>query len=196
MILAVKRLKALGWIVLIFIVLIALYPLSLSVATLRSDLARTEREIVQTKAKIRYLETEYATRASLSQLETWNELGYGYVAPRADQYLEGERALANLGDDDRQMNKPVRVAAVTFAGSDVSPAGNIGSTLSDLQSIDKKPAQTSGKANDKPEQEKKVKVASADTAVSAPIRAPALNDRMLDGLALEATVEQLREKNR
>lgn len=114
MILAVKRLKTIGWIALIFIVAIALYPLSLSVATLRSDLTRTEREILRTRAEIRYLETEFATRASLTQLAMWNDLEYGYEAPSAAQYLDGERELANLGDDLRQLDKPVRVAAMTI----------------------------------------------------------------------------------
>jgi hypothetical protein len=114
MILAVKRLKTIGWIALIFIVAIALYPLSLSVATLRSDLTRTERDILRTRAEIRYLETEFATRASLTQLAMWNDLEYGYEAPSAAQYLDGERELANLGDDMRQLDKPVRVAAMTI----------------------------------------------------------------------------------
>lgn len=114
MILAVKRLKTIGWIALIFIVAIALYPLSLSVATLRSDLTRTEREIQRTRAEIRYLETEFATRASLTQLAMWNDLEYGYEAPSAAQYLDGERELANLGDEARQLDKPVRVAAMTI----------------------------------------------------------------------------------
>lgn len=114
MMLAIKRLKTLGWIALIFIVAIALYPLSLSVATLRSDLTRTEREILRTRAEIRYLETEFATRASLTQLAMWNDLEYGYEAPSAAQYLDGERELANLGDETRQLDKPVRVAAMTI----------------------------------------------------------------------------------
>ncbi len=114
MILAVKRLKTIGWIALIFIVAIALYPLSLSVATLRSDLTRTERDILRTRAEIRYLETEFATRASLAQLAMWNDLEYGYEAPSAAQYLDGERELANLGDATKPLDRPVRVAAMTI----------------------------------------------------------------------------------
>lgn len=114
MILAVKRLKTIGWIALIFIVAIALYPLSLSVATLRSDLGRVERDILRTRAEIRYLETEFATRASLTQLAMWNDLEYGYEAPSASQYLDGERELANLDDEARQLDKPVRMAAMTI----------------------------------------------------------------------------------
>lgn len=121
MILAVKRLKTIGWIALIFIVAIALYPLSLSVATLRSDLGRVDRDILRTRSEIRYLETEFATRASLTQLAMWNDLEYGYEAPSAAQYLDGERELANLGDATRQLDKPVRVAAMTIKPQPQTP---------------------------------------------------------------------------
>ena len=134
MILAIKRLKNIGWIALVFIVLISLYPLSLSVGALRSNLERTDRQILATKKEMRYLETEFATRASLQQLEQWNDLDYGYVAPAAAQYLDGERALANLGNDRNQMKKPVRVASLTLDG--IAPAGIIGSPYGDGVRID------------------------------------------------------------
>ncbi|WP_164116257.1 hypothetical protein [Sphingorhabdus sp. Alg239-R122] len=137
MILAVKRLKNLGWVALVAIVLISLYPLSLSVGALRSDLRQTEREIVRVKKEMRYLETEFATRASMQQLEQWNMLDYGYVAPTAAQYLDGERALANLGQGHENIKKPVRVASLTLDG--VSPAGIIGSPFGDGVDIDSAP---------------------------------------------------------
>ncbi len=137
MILAVKRLKNLGWIALVAIVLISLYPLSLSVGALRSDLRQTEREIVRVKKEMRYLETEFATRASMQQLEQWNMLDYGYVAPTAAQYLDGERSLANLGRGHENIKKPVRVASLTLDG--VSPAGIIGSPFGDGVDIDSAP---------------------------------------------------------
>lgn len=124
--LAVKRLEGIGWIALVFLVAILLYPLSLSVATLRSDLARTNNQIVAIKKDIRYLETEFSARANLRQLEYWNKLEYGYVAPGADQYLDGERALANLGGPD--LRKPVKVAVISTMDK-VKPAGIIGSVF-------------------------------------------------------------------
>ncbi len=134
MILAFKRLKNLGWVALVFVVLISLYPLSLSVGALRSNLESTEREIVEVKEELRYLETEFATRASLQQLEQWNQLEYGYEAPTAGQFLDGERALANLGQGRDAIKKPVRVAALTIDG--VDPAGIIGSPFGDGVDID------------------------------------------------------------
>lgn len=123
------RLQALSWLALVFVVLVALYPLSLSVAAQRSDLLRVERDIARTRAEIRYLETEFATRASLRQLETWNELDYGYVAPTAAQYLESERELANLGNPDRLLDQPVRVAAMTVNPDEVETSGTIGAAV-------------------------------------------------------------------
>jgi hypothetical protein len=125
--LAFGKLKNLGWIALVLIVAISLYPLSLSVATLRSDLARTESKIVKSKRRIRYLETEFATRASLKQLDLWNELDYGYSAPTADQYLGSERALANLGKGRDRLNDIVQVAMVDVGNA----AGTIGSPFGD-----------------------------------------------------------------
>jgi len=124
--LAVKRLEGIGWLALVFLVAILLYPLSLSVATLRSDLARTDRQIVETKKEIRYLETEFSARANLRQLENWNKLEFGYNSPQAAQYLDGERALANLGG--RDLRKPVQVAVISSMDG-IRPAGIIGSVF-------------------------------------------------------------------
>lgn len=124
--LAAKRLEGIGWLALVFLVAILLYPLSLSVATLRSDLARTDQKIVSIKKEIRYLETEFSARANLRQLEHWNKMEYGYVAPKASQYLNGERALANLGG--KNLRKPVKVAVISTMDK-VKPAGIIGSVF-------------------------------------------------------------------
>lgn len=124
--LAAKRLEGIGWLALVFLVAILLYPLSLSVATLRSDLVRTDRQIVSVKKEIRYLETEFSARANLRQLEHWNKMEFGYAAPKASQYLEGERALANLGGAN--LRKPVKVAVISTMDK-VRPAGIIGSVF-------------------------------------------------------------------
>lgn len=117
--LAMKRLKNLGWLALVFLVAIMLYPLSLNVAALHSDLVAVDREILDTKREINFLQAELRTRASLQQLEEWNELLYGYAPPTADQFINGERALAGLTGDAPVM-QPVLVAA--SAASNSSPA--------------------------------------------------------------------------
>ncbi|WP_339827396.1 colicin transporter [uncultured Parasphingorhabdus sp.] len=132
--LAFKRLEGMGWLALVFLVAILLYPLSLSVATLRSDLARTDRKIVEVKKDIRYLETEFSARANLRQLEEWNKLEFGYASPVAAQYLDGERALANLGGKD--LRKPVRVAVLSSMDG-IQPAGIIGSVFGTAKAQDR-----------------------------------------------------------
>lgn len=118
MTLAMKRLKNVGWLALVFMIAVLLYPLSLNVAALHSDLSRIDREILETKQEINFLQAEIRTRASVAQLEEWNELLYGYEPPRADQFIDGERGLASLSGYD-PLVKPVLVAVDM-------PAGEIG----------------------------------------------------------------------
>ncbi len=117
--LAMKRLKNLGWLALVFIVAILLYPLSLNVAALHSDLVSVDRQILDTKREISFLQAEIRTRASLQQLEEWNDLLYGYQPPTAAQFVDGEAALAGLSGD-APLTRPVMVAV-----SD-TPAGVVG----------------------------------------------------------------------
>lgn len=124
MTLAMKRLKNLGWLALVFVVAILLYPLSLNVAALHSDLVRVDRQILDTKREISFLQAELRTRASVQQLSEWNDLLYGYEAPTAEQFVGGEAALANLGGKS-PVTKPVMVAIV----DNVAPAGTIGSGM-------------------------------------------------------------------
>ena len=109
--LAMKRLKNLGWLALVFMVAILLYPLSLNVATVHSDLIAVDRQILDTKREINFLQAEIRTRASLQQLEEWNELLYGYAPPTAAQFVDGEIALAGLGGES-PVTQPVMVAAL------------------------------------------------------------------------------------
>ncbi len=125
MTLAMKRLKNIGWLALVFMVAVLLYPLSLNVATLHSDLTRIDREILDTKQEINFLQAEIRTRASVAQLEEWNQLLYGYEPPRADQFVDGERGLASIGGAAQGV-KPVMVAVDAPAG-EVGESGAVAS---------------------------------------------------------------------
>lgn len=116
--LAMKRLRNLGWLALVFMVAILLYPLSLNVAATHSDLVAVDREIMDTKREISFLQAEIRTRASLQQLEEWNELLYGYQPPAADQFVNGEAALASLTGDLPE-TKPVMMAAASVPAPQV-----------------------------------------------------------------------------
>ena len=116
--LAMQRLRNLGWLALVFMVAILLYPLSLNVAAMHSDLVAVDREIMDTKREISFLQAEIRTRASLQQLEEWNELLYGYQPPAADQFVNGEAALAGL-TGDLPDTKPVMMAAANIPAPQV-----------------------------------------------------------------------------
>ena len=116
--LAMQRLRNLGWLALVFMVAILLYPLSLNVAAMHSNLVAVDREIMDTKREISFLQAEIRTRASLQQLEEWNELLYGYQPPAADQFVNGEAALASLTGDLPE-SKPVMMAAATVPAPQV-----------------------------------------------------------------------------
>ncbi len=192
--LAVKRLEGIGWLALVFLVAILLYPLSLSVATLRSDLARTDSKIVSVKKEIRYLETEFSARANLRQLEHWNKLEYGYVSPNASQYLDGERALANLGGKD--LRKPVKVAVISTMDK-VQPAGIIGSVFPTAsakvhngETNDTAPVAINGEADSAGEEPTAAELRETKTARVADMEDKLLDDGLIKQLAARADSEQ------
>lgn len=121
--LAMKRLKNLGWLALVFLVAILLYPLSLNVAALHSDLVRVDNDIRDAKREISFLQAELRTRASMQQLEEWNDLLYGYEPPTVQQFVNGEAALAGL-DGDSVVSNPVMISASDNDGA--APSGFIG----------------------------------------------------------------------
>jgi hypothetical protein len=131
MTLAIKRMQNVGWLALVFIIAILLYPLSLNVAAVHSDLVRIDRKIMETKREISFLDAELSTRANVAQLDEWNQLLYGYEPPTAAQFLEGEQALASLNGGEPAV-KPVMVS-VTSDG--VVPAGEIGKAGSNVSAI-------------------------------------------------------------
>ncbi len=94
---AIKRLSKMGWPMAIGLCLLCIHMLGLYVAPMRTELRETEKEIRERKSQIAYLEAEISARASLDRLNLYNEMLYGYSAPRPDQYLNGEQALASLG---------------------------------------------------------------------------------------------------
>lgn len=133
MTLAMKRLKNIGWLALVFMVAVLLYPLSLNVAALHSDLTRIDRDILETRQEISFLQAEIRTRASVAQLEEWNQLLYGYEPPRADQFIDGERGLASIGGAVEGV-KPVLVAVDMPAG-EVGSVGAVPSASTDINDV-------------------------------------------------------------
>jgi hypothetical protein len=157
--LAMKRLQNIGWLALVFLIAIMLYPLSLNVAAVHSDLMTVDRKIRDTKREISFLQAELRTRASLQQLDEWNKLLYGYQPPTAEQFLNGESALAQL-DNDGIISKPVMVSASQSDG--IAPAGVIGSPFAKMASVVADDEKQAAPQKNKKSGEDEVKVALAE----------------------------------
>jgi len=109
--LAGSRLRQLGWAVTLALCSAAFVALTFKVNSVRSEVRLAERQIVALQREKILLETEFETRASQQQLAQWNAVDFGYQAPGADQYLEGERQLASLGEPRAvTAPSPIRVA--------------------------------------------------------------------------------------
>ena len=130
MLMAARKLQGIGLVLIVLFLAMTLYPVSLRVASKRSELARVERDIRSTRDNIRYLETELGARASLRQLERWNAESFAYSAPTAAQYLEGERQLANLGSfagvegERLAVVAPVQAATAMVVSVDGNPVAS------------------------------------------------------------------------
>ena len=93
-----SRLRQIGWAAALGVVFALFAALTFRVNAVKSEVIRAERQIVALTKETMWLETEFETRANQQQLANWNAVDFGYVAPRADQYLENERQLAGLGE--------------------------------------------------------------------------------------------------
>ncbi|GAA4051979.1 hypothetical protein [Parerythrobacter jejuensis] len=112
-----SRLRQIGWAMALGVVFALFIALTFRVNAVKSEVVRAERQIVSLKRETMRLETEFQTRANQQQLANWNAVDFGYVAPRADQYLENERQLARLGEPTAPgAPAPIRVARSPSSG--------------------------------------------------------------------------------
>ena len=91
------RIRSVGWAIVLVICLALTVTLTLRVNAVKSEVHDAEKRIVSLKQEIIFLETEFQTRSNQQQLKALNDVEFGYSAPRAEQYIEGERQLAALG---------------------------------------------------------------------------------------------------
>ena len=112
------RLRQVGWFAVLLTCFTFTVILTFKVNAVKSQVRLAERQIAAAKQQKLFLETEFEARASQQQLKSLNDVDFGYQAPTAGQYLEGERQLAALGKP-RGANapSPIRVAS---AGDDTS----------------------------------------------------------------------------
>lgn len=107
-----SRMKKIGW-AMVLLVCTALYlGLHLRVNAVKSEVRLAERKIVALQEQKMLLETEFETRSNQEQLAAWNDVEFGYKAPGADQFLAGERQLAQFGAPQQKgAPEPIMVAS-------------------------------------------------------------------------------------
>ncbi len=135
------RLRQIGWGVLLGLCIAAFAALSLTVHAARNEVLMTDIDIAKLKKKKQRLETEFQARASQHQLARWNRVDLGFVAPRADQYLDGRKQLAALGQPlGPGAPSPIRVARADAGDAAaiaqrklVSPISGVPITLASAQ---------------------------------------------------------------
>jgi len=110
------RVRSIGWAFVLSVCMGLTLALTFRVNAVKSQVRLAERQIIALRQERMFLETEYETRASQQQLRNLNDIEFGYEAPRAEQYIEGERQLAALGKPRAaDAPAPIRVA---LAGDD------------------------------------------------------------------------------
>lgn len=114
-----QRMRPIGWVAGVAAAALSFYLVSLQVASERAALETTERKIAVTQRQIRHLETEFSARASLRQLEAYNNDVLALAAPKVDQYLADEVQLASYVPGE---GLPKAAAAATALASVAAPS--------------------------------------------------------------------------
>ena len=113
------RLRSIGWAAVLLTCFTLTVVLTFKVNAVKSQVRLAERQIAATKQQKLFLETEFEARANQQQLKSLNDVEFGYQAPTAGQYLEGERQLAALGKArGPDAPSPIRVASAAIAEGD------------------------------------------------------------------------------
>ena len=124
------RVRSIGWAFVLTVCAGLLLALTFRVNAVKSQVRLAERQLVALQQEKLFLETEFEARSNQQQLKALNDVEFGYQAPRAEQYIEGERQLVALGkarapgapapirvasaaDGDRQSAFPAMVSPLT-----------------------------------------------------------------------------------
>ncbi len=111
-----QRMRPIGWVAGVAGAALSFYLVSLQVASTRASLETAERKIATAERQIRHLETEFSARASLRQLEAYNQDVLALAAPKVEQYLANEVQLASYAPSDGgDIGKPAAATALASA---------------------------------------------------------------------------------
>ena len=140
-----SRLRQIGWAISIGVVFAGFMLLTFRVNAVKSEVVRAERLIVDMEREKLALETEFETRANQQQLADWNAIEFGYLPPRADQFMEAERELASFSAPRAPGSpEPIRFAREMEASDYpalVSPLAGPDEAADDDDGSDAEPAQ-------------------------------------------------------
>ena len=141
-----SRLRQIGWAISIGVVFAGFMLLTFRVNAVKSEVVRAERLIVDMEREKLALETEFETRANQQQLADWNAIEFGYLPPRADQFMEAERDLASFSAPRAPGSpEPIRFAREMEASDYpelVSPLSGADEAAEDDDGSDAEPAPT------------------------------------------------------
>lgn len=114
-----SRIRRIGWLAALGIC-IALYALlHIKVNAVHAQVVRAERQIVRLEEQNMLLETEFLARSSQTQLAAWNRVDFGFVAPRAEQFIDNPMQLASFGSPrGADAPQPIRLAGMN-SGEDL-----------------------------------------------------------------------------
>ena len=117
------RLRPIGWVAGVACAALSFYLVSLQVASERAALESVEGRIALTQRQIRTLETEFSARASLRQLESYNQDVLALAAPKVGQYLTNEVQLASYSPGEGGVpGQPAASTALASAQAAPAPA--------------------------------------------------------------------------
>jgi len=148
------RVHSIGWVSVLLVCAAFSLALMLRVNAVKSQVAASEKRIVYVERDIDFLQTEFQTRSNQQQLKALNEVEFGYEAPKAAQYIEGERQLAALGNAPA----PGAPAPIRYASADVPTDGDAGGASAILAMV----SPVTGAAPAAKAEKETVKLAAAD----------------------------------
>jgi len=127
------RVRSIGWAFVLTVCAGMLLALTFRVNAVKSQVRLAERQLVSLRQEKLFLETEFEARSNQQQLKALNDVEFGYAAPKAEQYIEGERQLVVLGKAPAPgAPEPIRVASVAEGAGDAGGKGAFPAMVSPL----------------------------------------------------------------
>jgi len=115
------RVRSIGWAFVLTVCAALTLALTFRVNAVKSEVRLAERRLVALQQEKLFLETEFEARSNQQQLTALNAVEFGYEAPKAEQYIEGERQLSSLGKA-RPEGAPAPIRVASAADGDALPA--------------------------------------------------------------------------